>query len=162
MLYYALVFLVVGVIAGALNLAGVSAVAVQISWVLFLIGIVLVAIHVITGRVRSGCVTGGCRAVRQVSRRDDLAPTAQSVHRRRDTMNANQFKEKWMQFKGELKQQWGKFTDEDLQQIEGFYDRFVGKVQERYGYGDEKRELMKWADVWHQKSAPKAIGETPR
>ncbi len=50
MLYYALVFLVVGVIAGALNLAGVSAVAVQISWVLFLVGIVLVAIHVITGR----------------------------------------------------------------------------------------------------------------
>ena len=50
MLYYALVFLVVGVIAAALNLAGVSAVAVQISWILFLIGIVLVAIHVITGR----------------------------------------------------------------------------------------------------------------
>ena len=50
MLYYALVFLVVGVIAGALNLAGVSAVAVQISWVLFLVGIALVAIHVITGR----------------------------------------------------------------------------------------------------------------
>ena len=50
MLYYALVFLVVGLIAGALNLAGVSAVAVQISWILFVIGVVLVAIHVITGR----------------------------------------------------------------------------------------------------------------
>jgi uncharacterized membrane protein YtjA (UPF0391 family) len=50
MLYYALLFLVVGVIAGALNMAGVAAVAVQISWVLFLIGIVLVAIHVIMGR----------------------------------------------------------------------------------------------------------------
>jgi uncharacterized membrane protein YtjA (UPF0391 family) len=50
MLYYALMFLVVGVIAGALHLAGVAGVAVQISWVLFLIGIVLVAIHVITGR----------------------------------------------------------------------------------------------------------------
>jgi len=50
MLYCALVFLVVGVIAGALNLAGVAAVAVQISWILFLIGIVLVAIHVVTGR----------------------------------------------------------------------------------------------------------------
>jgi uncharacterized membrane protein YtjA (UPF0391 family) len=50
MLYYALVFLVVGLIAGALNLVGVSAVAVQISWILFLIGIVLIAIHVITGR----------------------------------------------------------------------------------------------------------------
>ena len=50
MLYYALMFLVVGVIAGVLHLAGVAAVAVQISWILFLIGIVLVAIHVITGR----------------------------------------------------------------------------------------------------------------
>ena len=75
-------------------------------------------------------------------------------------MNADQLKEKWMQFKGELKQQWDKFTDDDLQQIEGFYDRFVGKVQERYGY--KKRELMKWADAWHQKSSPEAIGEKPR
>ena len=50
MLYLALMFLVVGLIAGALNLAGVSAVAVQISWILFVIGIVLVAIHLITGR----------------------------------------------------------------------------------------------------------------
>jgi uncharacterized protein YjbJ (UPF0337 family) len=52
-----------------------------------------------------------------------------------------------MEFKSELKQQWGKFTDEDLQQIEGFLDRFIVKVQERYGYGTEKRELMKWADA---------------
>jgi uncharacterized membrane protein YtjA (UPF0391 family) len=50
MLYYALMFLVVGVIAGVLHLVGVAAVAVQISWILFLIGIVLVAIHVVTGR----------------------------------------------------------------------------------------------------------------
>ena len=46
----ALLFLVVGVIAGVLHLSGVAAVAVQISWVLFLIGIALIAIHVITGR----------------------------------------------------------------------------------------------------------------
>jgi uncharacterized membrane protein YtjA (UPF0391 family) len=50
MLYYALMFLVVGLIAGALNLAGVSTVAVQISWILFLVGIVLLVIHWITGR----------------------------------------------------------------------------------------------------------------
>ena len=50
MLYYALVFLVVGLIAGALNLAGVSAVAVQISWILFVVGVVLVVIHLVTGR----------------------------------------------------------------------------------------------------------------
>ena len=50
MLYYALVFLVVGLIAGALNLAGVSAIAVQISWILFVVGVVLVVIHLVTGR----------------------------------------------------------------------------------------------------------------
>ena len=50
MLYFALLFLVVGLIAGALNIAGVAAVAVQISWILFLIGVVLVVIHLVTGR----------------------------------------------------------------------------------------------------------------
>jgi uncharacterized membrane protein YtjA (UPF0391 family) len=50
MLYYALMFLVVGLMAGALNLAGISTVAVQISWILFLVGIVLLVIHWITGR----------------------------------------------------------------------------------------------------------------
>ena len=50
MLYYALLFLVVGLIAGALNLAGVSALAVQISWILFVIGVVLLVIHLVTGR----------------------------------------------------------------------------------------------------------------
>lgn len=69
-----------------------------------------------------------------------------------------------MQFKGELKQEWGKFTDNDLQQIGGNYDRFVGKVQERYG--DKKSELMKWADRWHDKtqhkSPPAATGKKTR
>ena len=50
MLYFALMFLVVALIAGALNLAGVAAIAVQISWILFVIGVVLVVIHLITGR----------------------------------------------------------------------------------------------------------------
>ncbi len=50
MLYYALVFLIVGLIAGALGLFGVAAVASQIAWILFLIGIILVVIHTVTGR----------------------------------------------------------------------------------------------------------------
>jgi uncharacterized protein YjbJ (UPF0337 family) len=70
-------------------------------------------------------------------------------------MNAEQLKGKWMQFKGELQQMWGKFTDADLQQIGGNYDKFVGKVQERYG--DKKRELMKWANAWHEKPAAKPV-----
>lgn len=50
MLYYALVFLVVGLIAGALGLFGVAAIAGQIAWVLFLIGVVLLVIHLVGGR----------------------------------------------------------------------------------------------------------------
>ena len=49
MLYYALVFLVVGLIAGALGLAGVAAVAGQIAWILFLVGIVLLVVHMARG-----------------------------------------------------------------------------------------------------------------
>ena len=66
-------------------------------------------------------------------------------------MNADQFKGKWMQFKGELKKQWGKFTDDDLQQIEGSYDKFTGKLQERYG--DRREEVKKWVEEWHQRAA---------
>lgn len=32
-------------------------------------------------------------------------------------------------------------------QIEGNYDKFKGKVQERYG--DRKDELETWADKWY-------------
>ena len=69
-------------------------------------------------------------------------------------MNADQLKGKWTQFKGELKQKWGEFTDSDLQEIGGNYEKFIGKVQERYG--DKETELMKWADTGHQQSAAKA------
>ncbi|MBA2252371.1 MAG: CsbD family protein [Nitrospirales bacterium] len=72
-------------------------------------------------------------------------------------MNREQFKGQWNQLKGELKTQWGKFTDDDLLQIEGDYDKFVGKVQERYG--EKKDEVSRWADQWKpslQKDNPDA------
>jgi uncharacterized membrane protein YtjA (UPF0391 family) len=51
MLYYALMFLVVGLIAGALNLVGISTVVVQVSWTLVLAGMLAVlAIHLFVGR----------------------------------------------------------------------------------------------------------------
>ena len=50
MLYYALVFLALGLIAGVLGLSGVAAIATQIAWILFVIGIVLLVIHLVTGR----------------------------------------------------------------------------------------------------------------
>ena len=50
MLYYALMFLLLGFVAAALGLSGIAAVATQISWVLFVVGIVLLIIHVAKGR----------------------------------------------------------------------------------------------------------------
>jgi uncharacterized protein YjbJ (UPF0337 family) len=67
-------------------------------------------------------------------------------------MNSDQFKGKWIQFKGEIKKQWGKLTDDDLTEIEGNYDKFRGKVQERYG--DKKADVEKWADDWYQRQQP--------
>jgi uncharacterized protein YjbJ (UPF0337 family) len=76
---------------------------------------------------------------------------------RRIAMNADQFKGKWVQFKGEVKKQWGKLTDDDLMQVEGDYDKFVGRVQERYG--DKKEEVVKWADDWYaQQGKPRTEG----
>jgi len=51
MLYYALIFLLVGLVAGALGLFGVAALASQIAWILFLIGVVMLVVHlVMSGR----------------------------------------------------------------------------------------------------------------
>lgn len=50
MLYFALIFLIVGLIAGALSVLGVAAIAIQISLGLFVIGIVLIVFHLVPGR----------------------------------------------------------------------------------------------------------------
>jgi uncharacterized membrane protein YtjA (UPF0391 family) len=50
MLHYALMFLIVGLIAGVLGLSGIAAVAGQIAWILFLVGVVLLVVHIARGR----------------------------------------------------------------------------------------------------------------
>lgn len=53
--------------------------------------------------------------------------------------------------KGELKKQWSEVTDDDLKQIEGNYDKFEGKLQERYG--DRKEDIKRWTDEWFKKQS---------
>lgn len=62
-------------------------------------------------------------------------------------MSSDQLYGQWLQFKGDLKETWRDFTDKDLVEIGQSYDKFVGKVQERYG--DSKHEVMHWAAAWH-------------
>jgi uncharacterized membrane protein YtjA (UPF0391 family) len=50
MISLALTFLIVGLVAGLLGLWGVAAVASQIAWVLFLIGVVFLVIHMVGAR----------------------------------------------------------------------------------------------------------------
>jgi uncharacterized protein YjbJ (UPF0337 family) len=55
-------------------------------------------------------------------------------------MNWDQMEGKWKQFRGSLKEKWGKLTDDDLDYIGGKKDRFIGRLQERYGHSKEEAE----------------------
>jgi uncharacterized protein YjbJ (UPF0337 family) len=55
-------------------------------------------------------------------------------------MNRDTFRGQWRQIQGEMKRHWGKLTDDELTEIEGNADKFVGKLQEHYGYGREQAE----------------------
>jgi uncharacterized protein YjbJ (UPF0337 family) len=61
-------------------------------------------------------------------------------------MNWDQVEGQWKQMKGSLRERWGKLTDDDLDVIAGNRDKFIGKVQERYGIARE--EAQKKADEW--------------
>jgi uncharacterized protein YjbJ (UPF0337 family) len=66
--------------------------------------------------------------------------------RRVGTMNWDQIEGKWKQVKGSVKQQWGKLSDDDLAFIDGSKDKFLGRLQERYGISKEQAQdqLNQW------------------
>lgn len=55
-------------------------------------------------------------------------------------MNKDILKGKWLQVKGDVRGWWGKLTDDDVDVIQGDAEKFIGKLQERYGYGREQAE----------------------
>ena len=61
-------------------------------------------------------------------------------------MNWDQIEGKWKQVKGSVRQRWGKLTDSDYEQIAGSRDKFLGLLQERYGYTRDQaqKELDEW------------------
>jgi uncharacterized membrane protein YtjA (UPF0391 family) len=50
MLYWALIFLVVGLIAGVLGFSGIAGAATNIAWILFIVGLILALIFAVAGR----------------------------------------------------------------------------------------------------------------
>jgi uncharacterized protein YjbJ (UPF0337 family) len=67
-------------------------------------------------------------------------------------MNWDQIKGKWSQVKGEIRQKWGKLTDDDLEVVAGSKDKFVGRIQERYGIA--KEEAQRQLDGWLKTIGP--------
>ncbi len=61
-------------------------------------------------------------------------------------MNWDQISGKWSQVKGDIRQKWGKLTDDDMEVIAGSKDKFVGRIQERYGI--KKEEAQQQLDAW--------------
>lgn len=55
-------------------------------------------------------------------------------------MNKDTLKGKWKQMVGSAKEAFGDFTDDELMELEGDRDKFVGKVQERYGIAKDEAE----------------------
>jgi uncharacterized protein YjbJ (UPF0337 family) len=61
-------------------------------------------------------------------------------------MNWDQVEGKWKQLRGSVKQKWAKLTDNDLDYIAGSRERFIGKLQERYGIAREDAQVQ--SDQW--------------
>jgi uncharacterized protein YjbJ (UPF0337 family) len=61
-------------------------------------------------------------------------------------MNWDVIQGKWKQLKGEARKQWGKITDSEWDELAGNKDKFLGKLQERYGWS--KDEAQKRADQY--------------
>ena len=63
-------------------------------------------------------------------------------------MNWDQVEGKWKQMKGSVREKWGKLTDSDYEQIAGSREKFIGRLQERYGYTREQAEnsLNEWVN----------------
>lgn len=49
-------------------------------------------------------------------------------------MNKDEFEGKWKQVRGQAKELWGKLSDDDLEKVGGKFDKFIGLLQEKYGY----------------------------
>jgi uncharacterized membrane protein YtjA (UPF0391 family) len=50
MLYWAAVFLVIGLVAGLFGFAGIAGTAVNIAWILFVVGLILALVFFVLGR----------------------------------------------------------------------------------------------------------------
>ena len=58
-------------------------------------------------------------------------------------MNRKTCRKNWKDLKGLVEERWNRLTGRELDRIEGNYDRFISKLQEKYGMSrlEAEREL---------------------
>ena len=61
-------------------------------------------------------------------------------------MDWNIIEGKWKELKGRAREEGGKLTNDELEEIGGKKDRFVGKLQQKYGYASDEADRR--ADEW--------------
>lgn len=87
-----------------------------------------------------------------------MASARSSLNMSETALNKEILKGKWLQAKGDVRNWWGKLTDDDVDQIQGDAEKFIGKLQEHYGFGRERAEselndFLKMPDHERKRSA---------
>ncbi|KXI27481.1 CsbD family protein [Paraglaciecola hydrolytica] len=55
-------------------------------------------------------------------------------------MNKDIAKGKWNQLSGSIQEKWGELTNDEITEMDGKFDKFYGKMQERYGMSKEEAQ----------------------
>jgi uncharacterized protein YjbJ (UPF0337 family) len=55
-------------------------------------------------------------------------------------MNKDVFQGKWKQLQGSIRKKWAEITDDEIGKIQGDGEKFIGVLQEKYGWGRERAE----------------------
>jgi uncharacterized protein YjbJ (UPF0337 family) len=60
----------------------------------------------------------------------------------RPEVNTDRIKGKWLQLKGDIRHRWGRLAGDEMDDVRGDAEKFIWKLQERYGYSrDPGRDL---------------------
>lgn len=55
-------------------------------------------------------------------------------------MNSMILNGKWRQVKGAVQEKWSELTDDDMHMLLGEKEQLIGRIQERYGYSQERAQ----------------------
>ena len=68
------------------------------------------------------------------------------IHDKEAGVYTDSIKGKWRQLMGDIRQRWGRVAVDDMTRADGDAERFIWKLQQRYGYSrDPGRDLDEFA-----------------